>query len=83
MQVDCRSNLSDPDEESPIIKLQEEKNNWLFLSLFYKVSPNIYTKGFFWDISFFNAFILIDRTKFAICVIASVNHLCVYSIFPC
>ena len=40
MQVDCRSNLSDPDEESPIIRLQEEKNNWLFLSIFYKVSPN-------------------------------------------
>jgi hypothetical protein len=65
MQVDCRSNLSDPDEESPIIKLQEEKNNWLFLSLFYKVSPNIYTKGFFFEIfpSLMRLSLLIERNS--------------------
>ncbi len=62
MQVDCRSNLSDPDEESPIIKLQEEKNNWLFLSIFYKISLNINTKRF-WEISLFNALKFTDRTN--------------------
>ena len=34
MQVDCRSNSSGPDEDSPIIKLQEQKYNWLFYQLF-------------------------------------------------